>query len=241
MEGSGTEFSVMNIDEFLNENNFDFDHFPSKISEDDKDHGMAAPSNGGNSYRYELFNQLKCKYFGIHKIIRFIQRFVKLNYYHFNRNPNSVSSEDGMTDTEQPISPPVPVVLTQSPNHRNELCLKRKADIDEAASPHPQMPHQMPQWNKSKDDAPKVFFELNMYFSFPCNFSAILESTNNFIFIYFREKMNFCTLRAKELGLKEKGKSVDVEKRSEWSFRLKNWLLQPFPVQILTQQEDNLV
>jgi len=121
MDGSGTEFSVMNIDEFLNENNFDFDHFPSKISEDDRDHGMAVPSNGGNSYR----------------------------------NPNSVSSEDGMMDTEQPISPPVPVVLPQSPNHRNELCLKRKADFDEAASPHPQMPHQMPQWNKSKNDAPK--------------------------------------------------------------------------------------
>ena len=146
-------------------------------------------------------------------------------------------------DTEQPISPPVPVVLPQSPNHRNELCLKRKADFDEAASPHPQMPHQMPQWNKSKNDAPKVFsLNLPCFSGFPAiKFSATLESPNNFIFIHFRVKMNFCTLRAKELELREKRKSVDVEKRSEWSSQLKNWLLRPFPVQILTQQEDNLV
>ena len=175
----------------------------------------------------------------------FILRLAKLNYYHFNRNPNSVSSEDGMMDTEQPISPPVPVVLPQSPNHRNELCLKRKADFDEAASPHPQMPHQMPQWNKSKNDAPKVFLNSTCISAFLCialdKFPSILESSNDFTFIRFRVKMNFCTLRAKELELKEKRKSVDVEKRSELSSQLKNWLLQPFPVQILTQQEDNLV
>ena len=69
MDGSGTEFSVMNIDEFLNENNFDFDHFPSKISEDDRDHGMAVPSNGGNSYKYELFHRSKFRYFANIKII----------------------------------------------------------------------------------------------------------------------------------------------------------------------------
>ena len=52
MEGTGTEFSVMNIDEFLNENNFDFDNFSRNVPEDDRDQGMGMPPNGGNSYRY---------------------------------------------------------------------------------------------------------------------------------------------------------------------------------------------
>ena len=42
----------MNIDEFLNENNFDFDNFSRNVPEDDRDQGMAMPPNGGNSYRY---------------------------------------------------------------------------------------------------------------------------------------------------------------------------------------------
>ena len=59
MEGNGTEFSVMNIDEFLNENNFDFDNFSRNVPEDERDQGMAMPPNGGNSYRYH-----KCNMFG---------------------------------------------------------------------------------------------------------------------------------------------------------------------------------
>jgi len=116
MEGTGTEFSVMNIDEFLNENNFDFDNFPRNVSEEDREHGMPVPPNGGNSYR----------------------------------NPNSVSSEDGMMDTEQPISPPVQVVMPQSPS-RNELCLKRKADFQ---PPQSQLTN-LSQWNKSRNEGPK--------------------------------------------------------------------------------------
>ena len=63
MEGTGTEFSVMNIDEFLNENNFDFDNFPRNVSEEDREHGMPVPPNGGNSYRYDNYKkQEKAKY-----------------------------------------------------------------------------------------------------------------------------------------------------------------------------------
>ena len=67
------------------------------------------------------------------------------------RNPNSVSSEDGMMETEQPISPPVQVVMPQSPS-RNEFCLKRKADFD----PNQSQLTNISQWNKSKNDGPKV-------------------------------------------------------------------------------------
>ena len=45
MDASGTEFSVMNIDEFLNENNLDFDHFPIRASEDEREQGMEASTN----------------------------------------------------------------------------------------------------------------------------------------------------------------------------------------------------
>merc|ERR1711983_389397 len=105
MEGTGTEFSVMNIDDFSR-----------NVPEDDRDQGMAMPPNGGNSYR----------------------------------NPNSVSSEDGMMETEQPISPPVQVVMPQSPS-RNDFCLKRRADFESNQS---QLTN-ISQWNKSKNDGPK--------------------------------------------------------------------------------------
>ena len=72
-------------------------------------------------------------------------------FKHVYRNPNSVSSEDGMMETEQPISPPVQVVMPQSPS-RNDYCLKRKADFDSNQS---QLTN-ISQWNKSKNDGPKV-------------------------------------------------------------------------------------
>merc|ERR1711997_137003 len=118
MDASGTEFSVMNIDEFLNENNLDFDHFPLRASEEEREQGMEASTNYRNMYR----------------------------------NPSSVASGDGLMEIEQPISPPVEVVMPQSPS-RNEPCLKRKADFDASS---PQLPSSnIPQWNKSKSDGPK--------------------------------------------------------------------------------------
>ena len=150
MEGTGTEFSVMNIDEFLNENNFDFDNFSRNVPEDERDQGMAMPPNGGNSYRYH-----KCNMFAFVSIsMKFdLDELIAKSYLfkHVYRNPNSVSSEDGMMETEQPISPPVQVVMPQSPS-RNDYCLKRKADFDSNQS---QLTN-ISQWNKSKNDGPKV-------------------------------------------------------------------------------------
>lgn len=52
--------------------------------------------------------------------------------------------------------------------------------------------------------------------------------------------MIFCTLKAKELDLKERGKNVDVEKRLDVNFQLKNWHLRLFRGRTLTLQEGNL-
>jgi len=118
MDPANTEFSVMNIDEFLNENNFDFDQFPLRASEEEREHGMEASPNNQNMYR----------------------------------NPSSVASEEGVMDIEQPISPPVPVVMPQSPS-RNELSLKRKADFETSAPQSP--PSNIAEWNEPRTDGPK--------------------------------------------------------------------------------------
>lgn len=61
-------------------------------------------------------------------------------------------------DIEQPISPPVPVVMPQSPS-RNELSLKRKADFETSAPQSP--PSNIAEWNEPRTDGPKV--SVNIY------------------------------------------------------------------------------
>ena len=53
MDVSGSEFSVMNIEEFLNENNFDFERFSPPVAEDEKGKNIerAAPLINRDAYR----------------------------------------------------------------------------------------------------------------------------------------------------------------------------------------------
>ena len=53
MDVSGSEFSVMNIEEFLNENNFDFERFSPPVAEDEKGKSIerAAPLINRDAYR----------------------------------------------------------------------------------------------------------------------------------------------------------------------------------------------
>lgn len=116
-EATGPEFSVMNIDEFLNENNFDFGRLSPPV-EDNERFGQreGAPSANMDSYR----------------------------------SPCSVTSDDAMMDTEQPISSPVVVVIPQSPTRKQEFVLKRKMG-DESPTPS----DSVSQLNKSKNELPK--------------------------------------------------------------------------------------
>ena len=59
MDPSGTEFSVMNIDEFLNENNFDFGRFSPPVAEDERGQREDTPSISTDGYRYELSDRMR--------------------------------------------------------------------------------------------------------------------------------------------------------------------------------------
>ena len=60
MDGNSTEFSVMNIDEFLTENDFDFSgRFSPPLEEDECDERAGTPENNMDGYRLVLIKRLQ--------------------------------------------------------------------------------------------------------------------------------------------------------------------------------------
>jgi hypothetical protein len=59
MDGNSAEFSVMNIEEFLTENEFDFSgRFSPPVEEDESGQRDASPGDSMDGYGYVLFKRL---------------------------------------------------------------------------------------------------------------------------------------------------------------------------------------